>query len=65
MHITNSKLPFGGVGDSGIGSYHGKAGFSTFTHYKSMMDKPIHFEPNLKYSPRTQKKLNLARRIMG
>ncbi|HZZ75242.1 MAG TPA: aldehyde dehydrogenase, partial [Puia sp.] len=35
MHFSNSRLPFGGVGHSGMGSYHGKAGFDTFTHYKS------------------------------
>tara|TARA_R110000868_G_scaffold21785_2_gene90283 strand:+ start:4124 stop:5500 length:1377 start_codon:yes stop_codon:yes gene_type:complete len=51
MHLTNSKLPFGGVGYSGIGSYHGKAGFDSFTHYKSILDKPFWFEPNIKYPP--------------
>ncbi|GAB2992833.1 aldehyde dehydrogenase [Cyclobacterium sediminis] len=51
MHLTNSKLPFGGVGFSGIGSYHGKAGFDSFTHYKSILDKPFWFEPNIKYAP--------------
>lgn len=51
MHLTNSKLPFGGVGFSGIGSYHGKAGFEAFTHYKSILDKPFWFEPNIKYAP--------------
>lgn len=65
MHITNSKLPFGGVGNSGIGSYHGKSGFDTFTHYKSIMNKATWFEPNLKYSPYSDKKLKLARKIMG
>jgi len=64
MHITNSKLPFGGVGESGIGSYHGKAGFDTFTHYKSIMDKPTFFEPNFKYSPYSDKKLNIIRKFM-
>jgi aldehyde dehydrogenase (NAD+) len=65
MHITNSKLPFGGVGNSGIGSYHGKSGFDDFTHYKSIMNKATWFEPNLKYSPYKDKKLKLARKIMG
>ncbi len=65
MHITNSKLPFGGVGNSGIGSYHGKSGFNEFTHYKSILKKSTCFEPNLKYSPYNEKKLKLARRIMG
>ena len=34
MHITLEQLPFGGVGESGMGAYHGKFGFDTFTHYK-------------------------------
>ncbi|NSW44312.1 MAG: aldehyde dehydrogenase [Bacteroidales bacterium] len=64
MHITNSRLPFGGVGNSGIGSYHGKAGFDAFTHYKSILSKPTFFEPNFKYSPYSDKKLQLIRKFM-
>lgn len=51
MHISNPNLPFGGVGNSGIGSYHGKKGFITFSHYKSIMSKPFCGEPPIKYSP--------------
>lgn len=65
MHISNSNLPFGGVGFSGIGSYHGKAGFDTFTHYKSILDKPYWFEPPMKYLPYTNGKLNLIKRLLG
>ncbi len=65
MHITNSNLPFGGVGNSGIGTYHGDAGFKAFTHYKSIMEKPTWFELNLKYYPYTKKKLKLVRRFFG
>ncbi len=36
-HIATNYLPFGGIGESGMGSYHGKAGFATFTHYKSVL----------------------------
>ena len=57
MQITNHHVPFGGVGESGIGSYHGESGFKTFSHYKSIIDKPNWFELNLKYSPRSAKKL--------
>ena len=57
MHVSNSNIPFGGVGNSGIGSYHGDAGFATFSHYKSILDKPFWLEPNLKYPPYTAKKL--------
>ena len=49
MHITNHNLPFGGVGYSGFGSYHGEAGFKTFSHYKGILDKPTWFELPLKY----------------
>lgn len=65
MHLTNSNLPFGGVGSSGIGSYHGKAGFDAFTHYKSIMYKPFWFEPTLKYPPYTSTKAKLIRWFLG
>ena len=65
MHIANSNLPFGGVGSSGIGAYHGEAGFRAFSHYKSILEKPTWLEPNLKYFPHTKKKLNLIKWIMG
>ncbi len=61
MHITNSKLPFGGVGESGIGSYHGEHGFRTFSHYKSILEKPTWFESNVKYFPHTPFKLRLMK----
>lgn len=44
-------LPFGGVGDSGIGSYHGKATFDTFSHYKSVLKKSFRFDLNWRYAP--------------
>ncbi|HLW29764.1 MAG TPA: aldehyde dehydrogenase [Brumimicrobium sp.] len=65
MHIANSHLPFGGVGTSGIGSYHGKAGFDTFTHHKSILDKATWLDPSVKYPPYSPKKLKLIRWIMG
>lgn len=64
MHIANSKLPFGGVGNSGIGSYHGEAGFKSFTHYKSILDKSNLMELSLKYYPHTQTKLSWIQRFM-
>lgn len=60
MHLTNSNLPFGGVGFSGIGSYHGKFGFDTFTHYKSILDKPFWYEFN-KNPPYTNGKLKIIK----
>jgi len=64
MHITNPKLPFGGVGHSGMGAYHGEAGFKTFTHYKSILDKPTWLEFPLKYSPHTANQLKWLKRIL-
>ncbi len=61
MHITNSNLPFGGVGFSGMGSYHGKSGFDTFTHYKSILDKPFWFEPSIKYAPYSSFKMKVLK----
>lgn len=54
MHLTNPKLPFGGVGSSGMGSYHGKMGFDCFSHKKSVLYKGTWFEPFLKYKPYTK-----------
>ena len=65
MHIVNSKLPFGGVGNSGIGNYHGKAGFDTFTHQKSVLDKPTWLDPSIKYPPYSLKNLKVVRWVMG
>lgn len=56
MHLTNEHLPFGGVGNSGMGSYHGAKSFQTFSHYKSVMIKPK-MEIDLKYPPYTDNKL--------
>jgi aldehyde dehydrogenase (NAD+) len=64
MQITNSNMPFGGVGESGIGAYHGEFGFKTFSHFKSMLEKPSWFEPNLKYYPHTKFKFNLIKFLM-
>ncbi|WP_341905828.1 aldehyde dehydrogenase [Fluviicola taffensis] len=65
MHISNSRLPFGGVGNSGMGSYHGEAGFRAFSHYKSIMEKSSWFETKLKYSPYSEGKLKWIKRLMG
>ena len=65
MHFSNSRLPFGGVGNSGMGSYHGKAGFDCFSHFKSIYQKPNWFELNLKYYPHTKRKLQLIKFVMG
>ncbi|MFT7072099.1 aldehyde dehydrogenase [Patiriisocius sp. Uisw_017] len=64
MHITNPNLPFGGVGNSGIGSYHGEAGFRTFSHYKSILEKPTWLEFPIKYSPYSATKLKWLKRML-
>lgn len=50
-HLTNPSLPFGGRGWSGMGRYHGKHGFDTFSHLKSVMKTPTWFDPKIKYPP--------------
>ncbi len=65
MHISNPNLPFGGVGSSGIGSYHGEAGFAAFSHHKSILEKLFWWEPDLKYPPNTEKKLSWIKWLMG
>ena len=51
--LLNLRLPFGGVGDSGMGSYHGKAGFDTFSHSKSVVKRSTWSDPGIKYPPYT------------
>lgn len=65
MQITNSNLPFGGVGESGMGAYHGENGFSTFSHYKSILEKSTLVELGLKYFPHTKTKLKWIKWLMG
>lgn len=64
MHISNLNLPFGGVGQSGIGNYHGKFGFDAFTHSKSILDKATWGEPNIKYPPYTDTKLKIIKKFL-
>ena len=61
MHLTEEKLPFGGVGLSGFGSYHGKRSFELFSHEKSILKKHSKFEVNLKYPPYNKNKLKLTK----
>jgi aldehyde dehydrogenase (NAD+) len=50
-HLTNHHLPFGGRGFSGMGQYHGKSSFDTFSHKKSVLKTPTWFDPAIKYPP--------------
>ena len=64
MHLSNDNLPFGGVGNSGIGSYHGRYGFETFSHQKSIMEKVTWGESNIKYPPYSDKKLSWIKKFL-
>jgi len=57
VHLANPNLPFGGVGTSGIGSYHGQKSFDTFTHYKSVYAQGTGVDIPLRYPPYNEKKL--------
>ena len=64
MHISPYGLPFGGVGDSGMGSYHGKASFDTFSHYKSVLTRPFWLDVKLRYAPYGDK-IKLVKKLFG
>lgn len=51
IHLSNHNLPFGGVGNSGIGSYHGKSSFESFTHANSIVQNYVNFDLSLRYAP--------------
>ncbi|MCB0999086.1 MAG: aldehyde dehydrogenase family protein [Ilumatobacteraceae bacterium] len=62
MHVSNPHLPFGGVGPSGMGAYHGKAGFDTFSHRRAVHERSTRVDPSLLYPPYTAKKFALVKR---
>ncbi|MDE6757710.1 MAG: aldehyde dehydrogenase [Clostridia bacterium] len=64
IHIASSDLPFGGFKDSGIGAYHGKAGFDTFTHYKSILNKSTAIDLPMRYQPFKESYQKLIRKVM-
>ena len=51
IHLATSEMGFGGFGESGMGSYHGKTGFDTFSHYKSIVDKKTWLDLPMRYQP--------------
>ena len=51
IHLATPYMPFGGFGASGLGCYHGKAGFETFSHYKSIVDKATFMDLPMRYQP--------------
>lgn len=64
LHLTSPFLPFGGVGFSGMGSYHGKKGFETFSHRKSIVDKRSWPDIPLRYQPYTGRKDWVIRKVL-
>lgn len=62
-HLLVPELPFGGVGNSGTGAYHGKWGFETFSHRKSVLRKPTWPDPALAYPPFTALKQKIMRKV--
>lgn len=64
IQVAVSSLPFGGVGDSGMGSYHGKAGFDTFSHYKSVLYNGFRLDLNWRYAPYLSK-MSTLKKIIG
>lgn len=64
MYLSNDHLPFGGVGSSGIGNYHGKYGFEAFSHQKAVLEKVTWGEPDIKYPPYSEKKLSWIKKLL-
>ena len=64
LHITNHHLPFGGVGSSGMGAYHGKFGFETFSHQKGIVKNTTLLDVPVRYAPFGETKLKLLRKIL-
>lgn len=63
-YLANSRMPFGGVGDSGMGSYHGKYSFETFSHKKSIVKKHNFVDISVRYAPFDKQKLKLLKKIL-
>jgi aldehyde dehydrogenase (NAD+) len=64
MHTTNHNLPFGGVGSSGMGAYHGVYGFNLFSHTKSVVETTTKINPEIFYPPWTDKKTKFIKKIL-
>jgi aldehyde dehydrogenase (NAD+) len=64
IHLTAHRLPFGGVGNSGFGKYHGKAGFDTFSNQKSVLRQTLLFDVPRRFPPTDEKSLKILRTIL-
>jgi len=63
VHVANDRLPFGGIGQSGMGKYHGESTFKTFSHYKPYLSKPLWIDPPLRYPP-FKNKINFLKNLL-
>jgi aldehyde dehydrogenase (NAD+) len=63
LHIGNSSMPFGGVGPSGMGAYHGRFTFETFSHRKAVLKRGLRFDPKIMYPPYTRRKTKMVRKM--
>lgn len=63
VHIANDRLPFGGVGNSGMGKYHGESTFKTFSHFKPYISKPFWIDLPLRYPP-FKKKISFLKKVL-
>jgi len=64
MHLTSPHLPFGGIGESGMGGYHGKSGVRLFQHMKPVLSRGTKLDPSIAYPPYTDKKAKLFRKLL-
>ena len=64
MHLTSPHLPFGGIGESGMGAYHGKAGVRLFQHMKPVLARGTKLDPSLAYPPYTDRKAKIFRKVL-
>lgn len=64
VHVASTAMPFGGVGESGMGGYHGVDGFATFTHFKSIVNKKIHPDLSLRYQPYNKLKEKILKTVL-
>ncbi len=64
LHLTNPNLPFGGIGESGMGGYHGESGVRLFQHMKPVLTRGTAMDPSIAYPPYTDRKAKIFRRIL-
>ena len=65
IHLATSNMGFGGVGESGMGAYHGKVGFDTFSHKKSIVDKKTWLDLPMRYQPYRSFYMRMIRIFLG